>query len=271
MARSTTSPSPGRRALNRLAVQSVAQFRSGEARPSTSSTSGRRGRVRRHWTRGRHRRDRRSRRSTSRPTGPACCSQASGRPGTTAGTLFVLEVASGSATQLTPDGELRVRRRLLRERATLVARRLAGRLHVDRRVRQRPGMRPSVVSSTGGERVALSGAGAFVTSANWSPDGSLIAFDGTGVVRNGHDLSIVAPDGTGLTATSPSDFGPASAAHDGHPTASAPHRRTEATNEQTCCTSCPSTVGDPAGHDHPAFYTDYSWGRPPVASARSQS
>jgi hypothetical protein len=67
-------------------------------------------------------------------------------------------------------------------------------------------MRAWVVPATGGDAVPVSPEAAFITSAHWSPDGRLIAYDAPGL-GSGHDLFVVAPDGTGarnLTAA----FGP---------------------------------------------------------------
>jgi hypothetical protein len=67
-------------------------------------------------------------------------------------------------------------------------------------------MRAWVVPASGGEATPISEAAPYVTTAHWSPDGRLIAYDAPGG-GNGHDLIVVAPDGSGAVNLTLS-FGP---------------------------------------------------------------
>jgi hypothetical protein len=178
-----------------------------------------------------------------------------------AGTLFVLDIASGSATQLTPDGELVFVDGYFGNGATwspdgsqvaYTSTDASGNAQV---------MRPWVVPATGGERVALSGAGQFVTSAHWSPDGSLIAFDGPASSGTGHDLSVVAPDGTGLRNLT-GDFAPGVCCARWSPDSRALLTAgTDDSNERSVLYIVPvdgSTIRQVTTTK--AFYADYSWG-----------
>ena len=121
-------------------------------------------------------------------------------------------------------------------------------------------MRAWVVPAMGGEAVAISGQSPFITSAHWSPDGRLIAYDAPGA-GSGHDLFVVAPDGSGVRNLT-ADFEPGVCCARWSPDSTALLTAgTLGPNEQSLLYIVPVDGGETRRVTSvEGFYEDFSWG-----------